>query len=1262
MARCDSCDQNFTRRDNYERHLQRFHRGEVDGGFIFECGICPDMCHTLEEMRAHRDLHRQHALLQAAEDAIGRREGEEEGEFVNISSAHDDKCSRYRYHFPAYVNSINEAAANVMPHIIKKTNQLRLDHKLFKVQLILNVEFVQINEEAIITHQLVVPFRSELFTVLPLGDFESQVREALFQISHAHDAFTSRGSGWTINEVCFMDLEVVECHPLSGGCSLHETVFKRKVGCTMLIDSRENDHMDCFYLAVASHFVEQPTSKRAREFAHSHFVMDVETPVHIKNISQFETDNRANFDLAINVVYKDEEKNVYPVHVSAHVEARHKILLMLAFLPSSRPDCPQYHYARVENPSKLFAPRKKTDDGRIHTRESWFCFNCFNYQSRYDAHQNHISWCHKKLGQRVIMPKKDEFVRYEPKNRNSFKLAYLLFFDFETLQTKPEKVCACDDDKGEPAKKKRKMVVCPHQTKVMAEHEAFAYSYVLVNREGVVVEEYQHVGEDAAVHFLHRLFDLEERYLEPLGKGGVAMKPLTEEEMCDAEEETDCWICKKELKDDRVFDHDHLTGEFYGVAHNVCNLKRREEIRLVTFAHNFSGFDSHIIVRKMGEVKDRIKKMTAIPTNTQKFKTININRIHMLDSAAFLPDSLDRLVNTLVKSDHSFPLLKSAWREKKKSDLLLRKGVYPYGFATSIERLSKQKSLPPPEEFYNDIGETHISKEDYAHAQDVWREFNCQNMIDYTRLYVRSDTYLLAEIVMNLRKSIYDEFGLEMAQYLSLPMLAKTIMLKMTGTEMELMSDQEMAHLVQSNIRGGLSYINTRMYNVEDHDNRAIAYVDANNLYGHAMCYPMPLCDFEWMSQEEIDEFDWREDITEEDGIGYMLEVTLHYPEKLHLDHNSFPLAPEHVQITDKDLSPYSKGCLADLHKPSKYKAEKLTATFRDRERYLVHGLNLQFYLEMGLELVKIHRGIKFHQERFIEPYIKTCMKKRANAKTKSEGDLMKLLSNSLYGKMIESGGNRMDCKFNYTTENAMKHFSDPLFCGFIICGPNFSVTFHKKKTIRMRQSWAVGFSILELSKLTMQRLMYETVKPRFKGKVTTLMTDTDSWILVAPARTPDQLVNKLSDVMDFSNYDEEHPLYSNKRKNQVGFLKNEISKDTITHFVGIRSKTYAFKTLNEKMNSRAKGVKQCYKKKIAFEDFEKCLSSVSEVRVRQNMLISKSHRNLLVTAEKSAFSSFDDKRYLLCAIHSVPYGSVLIETSVREGICYFCKRPELLV
>ncbi|MFN4152918.1 MAG: endonuclease domain-containing protein [Candidatus Sericytochromatia bacterium] len=34
-----------------------------------------------------------------------------------------------------------------------------------------------------------------------------------------------------------------------------------------------------------------------------------------------------------------------------------------------------------------------------------------------------------------------------------------------------------------------------------------------------------------------------------------------------------CHICSKELKDDRVRDHDHITGLYRGPAHNKCNLE-----------------------------------------------------------------------------------------------------------------------------------------------------------------------------------------------------------------------------------------------------------------------------------------------------------------------------------------------------------------------------------------------------------------------------------------------------------------------------------------------------------------------------------------------------------------------------------------------------------------------------------------------------------------------------------------------------------------
>ncbi len=84
------------------------------------------------------------------------------------------------------------------------------------------------------------------------------------------------------------------------------------------------------------------------------------------------------------------------------------------------------------------------------------------------------------------------------------------------------------------------------------------------------------------------------------------------------------------------------------------------------------------------------------------------------------------------------------------------------------------------------------------------------------------------------------------------------------------------------------------------------------------------------MTEEEIENFDFNQ-ITEEDGPGFIFEVDLHYPEDLHLQHNSFPLAPESVNITEDDLSEYSFSCLQEVYKKNKHKAKKLISTFRDR-------------------------------------------------------------------------------------------------------------------------------------------------------------------------------------------------------------------------------------------------------------------------------------------------------------------------------------------
>jgi len=588
-----------------------------------------------------------------------------------------------------------------------------------------------------------------------------------------------------------------------------------------------------------------------------------------------------------------------------------------------------------------------------------------------------------------------------------------------------------------------------------------------------------------------------------------------------------------------------------------------------------------------------------------------------------------------------------------------------------LARLLEADQIPSREEFRNDIGDEAVSEEDYAFAHRVWEHFACSNMVDYTRLYCRADTLLLAEAVTSLREGLYADFELDLCHYMSLPMMSKDIMLKTSEVEMELIADQEMSHLLRTNIRGGLSFIGTR--HAEAHagteatagEPRCIVYLDANNLYGWAMCHSLPLSGFEWMTPEELAAFDARRDVSDRaPGPGYILEVTLRYPRRLHRRHSSFPLAPEQVDITDDMLSPYASDCLHKLTGKRRYRARKLTATFRDRERYLVHGQNLKLYLELGMELVTLHRGIRFLQDRFIKPYIQMCTRKRIEAQTPSEGERYKLCSNSLYGKMIEGVANRMDCFFNQDPDRALSRFSDPLFKGVMIFDEDLTVSFHRKKKVFMGQSWAVGFTVLELSKFVMQRLFYKVIRPRFGGRARLLMSDTDSFVLELPCADSSEAVARLSDCMDFSNYPTDHPLYDPTGKNVLGLLKNEVSHDEIAEFVGVKSKVYAFRTAGGRTESRAKGVKRAYKNRLPFETFRRCVRQVESQRVVQTSIQSRRHQNMLVQSDRVAFTSFDDKRYLLCAVHSVPYGSRLAEPSAKKRkrtSCYFCRHPEAL-
>jgi hypothetical protein len=163
--------------------------------------------------------------------------------------------------------------------------------------------------------------------------------------------------------------------------------------------------------------------------------------------------------------------------------------------------------------------------------------------------------------------------------------------------------------------------------------------------------------------------------------------------------------------------------------------------------------------------------------------------------------------------------------------------------------------LPAKEEFYSSLTEDHITDEQYAHAQEVWEAFGCKNLGDYHDLYVETDVALLADVFENFRTMCLEKYGLDPANYYTSPGLSWDALLKKTGVELELLTDYDMHLFVERGMRGGISMVSKRYAKannpqVPDYDpskpKTNIMYLDANNLYGCAMCKPLPKRGFKW--------------------------------------------------------------------------------------------------------------------------------------------------------------------------------------------------------------------------------------------------------------------------------------------------------------------------------------------------------------------------------------------------------------------------------
>lgn len=410
-----------------------------------------------------------------------------------------------------------------------------------------------------------------------------------------------------------------------------------------------------------------------------------------------------------------------------------------------------------------------------------------------------------------------------------------------------------------------------------------------------------------------------------------------------------------------------------------------------------------------------------------------------------------------------------------------------------------------------------------------------------------------------------------------------------------------------------------------------IYYVDANNLYGYAMCKPLPFGNFQWLTEAELDTLDVST-IREDSDVGYIMEVDLAYPDELHDMHKDLPFC-------------------AEMKCPPGGRYSKLLTTLQPKVNYVAHHTIVQQAIENGLRIVKLHRAIKFNQSPWMKPYIELNTQLRQASQNDFEKNFFKLMNNAVFGKTMENVRKRIDIRLVSSGAKAVKLISKCNFVDRKVFGENLVAIHLQKAKLIFNKATYVGMSILEMSKVCMYNFHHAVIKPYYGNRVELCYMDTDSFVY---SITTDDLYSDMNDYMDHldtSNYPPTHPLRSLRNKMVLGKFKDETNGDNIALFVGLRAKMYAMRYDNECEIKKLKGIKKAViQDELTVEDYITCLQSNVTTYSRNRSFRSYNHVIHSICMNKVTLDTKDDKRHIMeDGVSTLPHGHYKTKKRARE-------------
>jgi hypothetical protein len=335
--------------------------------------------------------------------------------------------------------------------------------------------------------------------------------------------------------------------------------------------------------------------------------------------------------------------------------------------------------------------------------QHYICDRCFYYTSSIKVFNRHIQLCDNYFENEKalpILPDENNNILKFKKFCRTVKCPLVYYADLEAVLKK--------------VNSKNKI----------QKHEACSYSFLALSDFYKNFKLYTgNSANDTINNFIQCLIEegkkINNILLERIDK--FKLPNLNEKQELTFQSSDKCHFCKKGFTDTdiKVRDHDHITGEFRGAAHQSCNLNVRTSLKIPIFFHNGSGYDFKHFVRKLYKIDKDIK---ILPQTEEKYISIRVKikgtniKFEFKDSLKFLLKSIEKSANVLYKKEglNGFKNLLEYFKDQSDEilNLLVQKGVFPYSYLDSFNKLNTTE-YPKHKNFYDNLKDKNIDIEDY---------------------------------------------------------------------------------------------------------------------------------------------------------------------------------------------------------------------------------------------------------------------------------------------------------------------------------------------------------------------------------------------------------------------------------------------------------------------------------------------------------------------------------------------------------------------